>query len=257
MLPSTKKVASALLSIVLVLTLLIGFLPSNAQAAVIGASTVKITTTPTGYTSANDVEYVKNGKYIYNWGARGETCTFLSSYAISYYSDSYSFDTLKGYYGGTGTSDAYKSDLYKALQTLMKSTHSTLTSYDGTKPLYRYTECVSSDTNNMSTFYTGTMVGNEWVSGGTTWNREHIWPRSKCLDTTKKNDSADIMLLRPENPSDNTSRGNKAYGLSSTTLYFDPGVSVRGDCARMLLYGYVRWGNTSNMWGSSLSLIHI
>ena len=42
------------------------------------AFAAKITTTATGYTSADDVKYVTSGKYIANWGARGETATFLS-----------------------------------------------------------------------------------------------------------------------------------------------------------------------------------
>ena len=61
-------------------------------------------------------------------------------------------------------------------------------------------------------------------------------------------DSADIMTLRPATPSENSSRGNTAYGESSS--FCDPGVSVRGDCARMVLYTYVRWGNSGKMWGA-------
>jgi len=55
-------------------------------------------------------------------------------------------------------------------------------------------------------------------------------------------------MLRPENPNANSSRGNKAFGLSSG--YYVPEEYVRGDIARTLLYGYVRWGNTSYMWGT-------
>ena len=60
------------------------------------------------------------------------------------------------------------------------------------------------------------------------------------------------MMLRPASVSENSSRGNKAYGESSG--YYDPnslGQNVRGDCARIVLFVYTRWGNTGSMWGSS------
>ena len=59
------------------------------------------------------------------------------------------------------------------------------------------------------------------------------------------------MHLRPSNPSENSRRGNTAYGKSSG--YYNPnknGENVKGDCARIALYMYVRWGLNSTMWGS-------
>ena len=90
------------------------------------------------------------------------------------------------------------------------------------------------------------MVSSTWDNGNT-WNQEHMWPKSK-LSTDKE--KGDIMQLRPANRSENSSRGNTAYGESSG--YYDPnkrGQNVRGDCARLALYMYVRWGSSS-MWGS-------
>ena len=49
---------------------------------------------PTGYTSASQVVYDDSGSYLKNWGARGETAAFLSSYAQSYYTGSYSYAAL-------------------------------------------------------------------------------------------------------------------------------------------------------------------
>jgi len=57
------------------------------------------------------------------------------------------------------------------------------------------------------------------------------------------------MMLRPTWVSENSSRGNTAYGESGS--YYDPGESTRGDCARIVLYVYTRWGNTGRMWGTS------
>ena len=208
--------------------------------------TKSISTTATGYTCAEDVEYLIVSGTVVNWGARGEEATFLTTYAENYYTDSYTWDTLSALQGGTGTSDAYTSELYEALQKLMKQSHTNQQGYQATRPYYQYTDCSNNDYSLISSFYSGATVNSTW--DGQTYNREHIWPKSKCINTSKAEDSADIMMLRATITSENSSRGNAAYGESSG--YFDPGASVRGDCARMILYGYVRWGNTGKMWGT-------
>ena len=212
------------------------------------AQAAKIVNTPSGYTSADQVNYTKQGNYVVNWGARGEDCTFLSKYAQSFYTGSYVYETVSQKAGGSSQSNAPSSALYSTLQTLMKSKHSHITTYDETRYQYCYTDCERNNYSTISCFYTGKSLSGTWDSGAT-WNREHCWPRSKCINQSKKEDSADLMTLRPTDSKENSSRGNKAYGESSS--YYDPGESVRGDCARIVLYSYVRWGNTSYMWGSS------
>ena len=214
--------------------------------AALAARDTVITTSPTGYTKAEDVEYVIVSGTVVNWGARGEYSTFLTTYAESYYTNHYSWDQLSDLDGGTGTSDAYTSQLYMALQDMMQAKHTKLQGYQDTRPYYQYTDCVANDYSMVSSFYSGNTVAGKWT--GTTYNREHIWPKSKCINTNKAEDSADIMMLRATISSENSSRGNSAYGENGG--YFDPGASVRGDCARMVLYGYVRWGNTGKMWGT-------
>ncbi len=206
----------------------------------------KITTTPSGYTSSSDVEYKydSSGKYILNWGARGEVCEFLSPNAQSYYVGNYTYDVLSGNQGGSDKSNAPSSALYKALKAMMVAEHSHITAYKETRYLYRYTDCLLNDDSHISSFYSGTVLSGTWDSGKT-WNREHTWPNSKGLGGS---DEDDIMMLRPTSVSENSSRGNTAYGEGSS--YYDPGESVRGDCARIVLYVYVRWGNTSKMWGT-------
>lgn len=96
----------------------------------------------------------------------------------------------------------------------------------------------------ISSFYSGKQIGPSWDDGG--WNREHTWPNSKGLGGKDEND---IMMLRPTSTSENSSRGNTAYGKSSG--YYDPNsesggtYDLRGDVARIFLYVYVRWGNTN------------
>lgn len=234
------------LALVLVLTLVLG-LSINVTAA---PSSTFITTKPTGYDSADDVvykTYSQSGKtVIANWGARGEECVFLSKYVDAYYSGSYEWDVMSKVSGGTTQSNAHNSALYKQLQNLMAGTHTFYTYYDGNKNVrdyYKYTDCVSSDTSKVALLYIGGLVSSTW-NGGKTWNQEHVWPKSK-LSTDKQ--IGDIMHLRPANPNENSSRGNTAYGASSG---YNPGISVQGDCARMVLYMYVRWGTSSTMWGS-------
>lgn len=215
-------------------------------------------TTATGYTCAEDVQYVTKGKYIYNWGARGEDATFLSTYAQSFYTGSYVYSVLSDKEGGSGQSDAPQSDLYKALQTLMSSKQTDETTYGDTRYQYCYTDCEKGG-GAISCFYTKKEIGPSWDSGAT-WNREHVWPASKSTAGSRPNngeagEGADIMMLRPTDSKTNSGRGNKAYGEGSG--FYDPdkyltdGDSVRGDCARIMLYIYVRWGNTSKMWGSN------
>ena len=187
--------------------------------------------------------------YIYNWGTREVDCTQLSSYAIAFYSGSNTFEEMSKLGGGSSQTNAHTSALYKALQTLMKSKHTHETGYQETRSLYQYTDCQNGG-GKISSFYSGKDIGPGWDSGST-WNREHTWPNSKGLEG---NDENDLMMLRPTSVNENSDRGNTAYGESSG--YYHPNsesnekYDLRGDVARICLYVYTRWGNTSKMWGS-------
>ena len=199
--------------------------------------------TATGYTKASDVVYKKTGNYVHNWGARGENCVFLTSYANDFYTGSYTFDQLSTKAGGTSYSTATNSALYKSLKELMSSKQTYQTSYSATRDLFRYTDCVNNNSSYISSFYSANQINGAW-DGGSTWNREHTWPNSK--GDNAGNGENDIMMLRPTATSENGSRGNKAYGESSG--YYDPnglGQNLRGDCARIVLYVYTRWGCTN------------
>ncbi len=243
-----KQFAKRSISLVVVLMLLF----------VMCFTSVSASTPATGYSSANDVVYKTYSlgsssssysvtKGIINWGARGEDCYFLSKYAQSYYKGNNTYAKLSALKGGSSQTNAPGTALYNALQTLMKVnfTHS----YQKTRDMYKYTDCVSNNTSKLVSFYSGTLVNSTW-DGGATFNREHCWPDSKCLSSGRsEGDSADMHMLRPTKSSENGSRGNKAYGTGSG--YFEPSDEVKGDCARIVLYCYVRWGNTGKMWGTS------
>ena len=188
--------------------------------------------------------------YIYNWGTREVVATELSSTAQNWYSK-YNIDIeelLTDYSGNSSASSVPSSTLYKKLQSLMKNAHSYINSYKENNTLLAYTDCQNGG-GAISSFYSGTAIGPSWNG---TWNKEHTWPNSKGLDGS---DEDDVMMIRPTKTSENSSRGNTAYGEASG--YYNPNsesngtYDLRGDCARIVLYVYVRWGNTSKMWGSS------
>lgn len=187
--------------------------------------------------------------YGYNWGQRGATATELSESAVSFYEENgITYEELSALSGAASTSAVPSSELYQTLKTLMVSNHSHITSYSEVKDLCQYTDCQNGG-GAISSFYSGTSVGPTWDGS---WNREHTWPNSKGLGGDDEND---IMMLRPTSYSENTSRGNTAYGSGSS--YYDPNeesggaYNLHGDVARIALYVYTRWGNTSYMWGSS------
>ena len=193
---------------------------------------------------------------VYNWGTRGTVATFLTAPTASYYTGSYSYETLFAMSGDSGTGTGfYTSQLGSAIHNMLVSKQTTQTIYDGTKNLYAYTDCIESDTAHTSGYYTGKTLSSTWDSGST-WNREHVWPSSKCINTNHGADGADIMMLRPESASDNSGRGNTAFGESSS--YYNPdakypnkAANVRGDVARNVLYTLMRWGNTTKFYGTN------
>ena len=196
---------------------------------------------------AATVDYVYSGGYIMNWGTRGTTATFLSPNAVEFYEDNNtSYEELAALSGSSTESGVPSSALYKTLHNLMESNQEEETSYNGTKNLFQYTDCQNSgkNTKQISSFYSGDLIGPSWNGG---WNREHTWPNSK--GDKAGNGENDIMMLRPTSTSENSSRGNKAYGQSSG--YYNPNsesggkYDLRGDVARIILYVYVRWECTN------------
>ena len=186
----------------------------------------------------------------YNWGKRGVIADELSDRAESFYANhNTSYDELAAYTGGTGTSDAPNSALYDALQELMSEAQTYVTSYAATRDMFPYTDCQEGN-GVVTDFYSGEVLGTAWDADF--WSREHTWPNSKG-DASGDGEN-DIMMLRPAHRNDNSARGNKAYGESIG--FYDPNensggaLNLRGDVSRIMLYVYVRWGNTGSMWGS-------
>ena len=204
---------------------------------------------------AATVDYVYSGNYVYNWGTREEVATFLSPMAEAWYDkNNTSYEELSALQGSNSTSSVPSSAMYRELKSLMSSNHKNITSYNDTRSLFQYTDCENSGktSKKISSFYSGTPIGPAW-DGGSTWNREHTWPNSKG-DASGQGEN-DIFMLRPTAKSENSSRGNTAYGEGSS--YYHPNsesggkYDLRGDVARIMLFVYCRWGNTVSMWGGS------
>ncbi len=95
---------------------------------------------------------------------------------------------------------------------------------------------------------------------GSTWNREHVWAKSKGLGGNINNNESgagsDIYNLKAEDPTINTTKGNRDfeeksgdesfYGTHGTYSYV-PMKSARGDVARIMFYMDLRWGTEQKM----------
>jgi endonuclease I len=99
--------------------------------------------------------------------------------------------------------------------------------------------------NNIILVYRGTSVLSTWDSG-VTWNREHVWPQSLLgvsVSNSSINSGSDLHNLKPANPSENSSRGNKFFDVATTTVSYLPRAAVRGDVARILFYMDIAYAN--------------
>ncbi|MBQ8910840.1 MAG: endonuclease [Oscillospiraceae bacterium] len=195
--------------------------------------------------------------YTYNWGTRGTVADeddFTRSTAEEWYAaEGTSYEELSQLSGSATNSSVPSSALYRELRSLMTSAHSNKTSYDGTKTLFQYTDCQNGG-GAISSFYSGKSIGPSWDGS---WNREHTWPNSKG-DNNGSGEN-DIFMLRPTSTSENSSRGNTAYGESGS--YYNPNeesggkYDLRGDVVRIIMFVYVRWqsipsGSTGVLYGT-------
>ena len=246
---NTIRILSLLLCLALCLSLLGG-------VSVFAAEEIW-TEPPTGWNHWSHILSKQSPEgYTLNWGVRGEPALFLSGDALGYYADnewgagmSWGYFAIGDYPGGSGTENAVNSPLYGFLHDFLAGKQTHETSYAETRDLYRYTDCMASNSDYISSFYSGVRLKGAWDTAS--WNREHTWPKSKSTGSQEN----DIMMLRPTAISENSARGNLAYGESGG--YYNPNAEaggrfdLRGDCARICLYCYVRWSeNAENMWGA-------
>jgi len=129
-------------------------------------------------------------------------------------------------------------ELKLALRTII-SVVKKVETYAGLRTDLAITDADPNNPGNIILIYTGKSVSAAW-DGGNTWNREHIWPRSiGWFD--EDGAGADIHHIRPTDPSENSSRGNKKFGSQTNSTYYEPRDEVKGDVARIIFYLMVRY----------------
>jgi endonuclease I len=169
------------------------------------------------------------------------------------------YDPPADYYlTATGTGSTLKTNLHNITSKdywngfLSSSTHK-VRSYDDARIGLQITDVDPSNPNNVILMYTGVSAPKAW-DGGTTWNREHQWPDSMGINGTLPA-YGDLHHLRPCNPSVNSSRGNKSFGIGGN--YWDPdhGLACRGRVARTLFYMNTRYNGTAPDPSLNLQLV--
>lgn len=161
-----------------------------------------------------------------------------------------------GYYADAN--DLTGTKLKQVLRTII-STGVKPTSYNDLKTKLPYTDASLTDSSKMKLLYSNHLVPakvDNWVS----WNREHVWPKSRgWFDTSGA--GSDIHHIRPENPQVNSDRGNLAFGEVNggskvmccgevvayrSSSYFEPFDDFKGDCARIIFYMLVRYSESDS-----------
>ncbi len=124
------------------------------------------------------------------------------------------------------------SSLLSALNTLNESKRTKTMGYGTMRSYFQYTDTDSTANGKIVGFYNNALVGPSWDSGNT-WNREHVWPKSRNGSAVE----GDAHMVRPTATSINSERGNMFYGTVSGT--YDPGQYIaeyRGIAARIIFY---------------------
>lgn len=187
----------------------------------------------------------------------------FSFFAVVFVTAPYEVDAASSYYSGISDS-AYGSTLKSSLRTLISKQTYTSTYDDCKDPsIVKKTDGNASGTK-IVLFWSGINISPTW-DGGTTWNREHVWPQSKGWFTTS-GAGADLHHIRPVDPSVNSSHNNNPYGVVSTSDYchtstangsvtidakckngvFEPGDDKKGDTARIIFYLLVRYSQSDS-----------
>ena len=116
------------------------------------------------------------------------------------------------------------------------------------------------NSNNVILIYTRESVnGPQEYNGGSGWNREHVWAKSRGDFGTATGEGTDVHNLRASNIQVNTTRLNysfddctssscvQTYGnsYSSSALIFEPRDEDKGDVARIIFYMDLRYEGDS------------
>ncbi|PKL33680.1 MAG: hypothetical protein CVV40_00490, partial [Planctomycetes bacterium HGW-Planctomycetes-2] len=150
------------------------------------------------------------------------------------------FDPPSNYYDPARPGGVWLTGLpLKSALTSIISNH-TIRSYDDARISLGILDADPALPGNILLIYNGQSVPSPWDAGAT-WNREHQWPQS--LFPTGSPLFSDLHHLRASNPSINSSRGNKPYGLLAGFWDPDHGAPDRGDSSRSIFYSATRYAD--------------
>lgn len=174
-------------------------------------------------------KYTPSLVYIGETGSSGETSeNETSSYEIT--------SNLESYYSNVDQTSPSK--LADSLQTLMFKTHTTWTSYDSLKTELPKSDKDPNGSNKTVCFISHELFNSAW-DGGKTWNREHVWPKSRSGGAYENSKGgADMHHIRPTLTEKNSDHGSASYGS-----FENPDCS-KGDIARICMYMFVHYSNT-------------
>ena len=138
---------------------------------------------------------------------------------------------------------------YDTLQEMIQSY--TYVTYGDARDILQDSDEDPNNQNNVLLIYNRASVLSTW-DAGVTWNREHVWPRSKLPNSISE---ADLHLLRASNPSLNSSRGNLSFvdGEGEARIIgsgWYPGDEDKGDIARIVFYVMMMWETNINLIGN-------
>jgi endonuclease I len=117
-----------------------------------------------------------------------------------------------------------------------------------------------SNSNNVILVYTRESVnGPQEYNGGSGWNREHVWAKSRGDFGIEIGEGTDVHNLRASNVQVNSTRTNYSFdnctfnsceltygnSYSSNALVFEPRDEDKGDVARIIFYMDVRYEGDS------------
>ena len=147
-------------------------------------------------------------------------------------------------------------ELLEELAKITRANHKTTTSYDSLKTHLKETDPDPNKSGAILDFYSRIST--------TSWNREHVWPKSLSGGTyVESGAGADVHHIRPTINNINSTRSNKKftdfsmvdescneYRYDGTLVAYqnsscwEPLDNVKGDTARIVMYMYMHYNNT-------------
>jgi endonuclease I len=179
------------------------------------------------------------------------------------------YDPPSGYYTtATGTGATLKQQLHVLIDAVddpgVSDVVETPMSYDAARSSLQVTDADVAHANHIITVYDRTSLdvssfntsGIPGWDGGTTWNREHTWPRSRGIGSSGRDDS-DLFNLRPALTANNGDRGDLNYGgafgaqswgtvTDGGQTYWYPGNADAGMIARQEFYMATRFDGSDS-----------